>query len=89
MVLSLRTLYRRDFILKLVFQHAINRNTGTATLIDNIFINHIDNSTSGVFTNEISDHQMIYTYSNDSFLNNNTAKYIVIESNTGENMIIS
>ena len=25
---------------------------------------------------------MIYTYSNDSFLNNNTAKYIDIESNT-------
>ena len=58
-----------------------NRYTGTATLIDNIFTNHIDNS-----TNEISDHQVIYTYSNDSFLNNNTAKYIDIESNTKEKL---
>ena len=63
-----------------------NRNTGSATLIDNIFTNHIDNSTSGVFTNEISDHQMIYTYSNDSFLNSNTAKYIDIESSTREKL---
>ena len=63
-----------------------NRNTGSATLIDNIFTNHIDNSTSGVFTNEISDHQMIYTYSNESFLNNNPAKYIDIESNTNERL---
>ena len=63
-----------------------NWNTSTATLIDNIFTNHIDNSTSGVFTNEISDHQMIYTYSDDSFLNNNIAKYIDIESNTREKL---
>ena len=27
---------------------------------------------------------LIYTYSNDTFLNNNTAKYIDIESNTSE-----
>ena len=33
-----------------------NLNTGTTTLIDNIFTNHIDNNTSGIFTNEISDH---------------------------------
>ena len=44
--------------------------------------NHIDNSTSGVFINDISDDQMSFTYSNDSFLNNNTAKCIDIESNT-------
>ena len=56
-----------------------NRNTGTATLIDNIFTNNINDSTSGVFTIESSYHQMIYTYSNDSFLNNNTVKYIDIE----------
>ena len=63
-----------------------NRNTGSATLINTIFANHIANSTSGVFTNEISDHQMIYTYSNESFLNNNPAKYIDIESNTNEKL---
>ena len=36
--------------------------------------------------NEISDNQMIYTYSNKFFLNNNTAKYIDIESNTNEKL---
>ena len=30
--------------------------------------------------------KMIYTYSNDSFLNNNTAKYIDIKSNTSEKL---
>ena len=29
---------------------------------------------------------MIYTYSNESFLNNNTVKYIDIESNTNEKL---
>ena len=29
---------------------------------------------------------MIYTYSNESFLNNNPAKYIDIESNTNERL---
>ena len=29
---------------------------------------------------------MIYTYSNESFLNNNPAKYIDIESNTNEKL---
>ena len=29
---------------------------------------------------------MIYTYSNDSFLNNNTTKYIDIESNTRQTL---
>ena len=29
---------------------------------------------------------MIYTYSKESFLNNNTAKYIDIESNTNKNL---
>ena len=84
-VLYLRTLYRLNFIQNLVFQLAIIAN-GTITLIHNIFTNHIDNSTSGVFTNEISDHQMIYTYFTESFLNNNTAKYIDIESNTNKKL---
>ena len=34
----------------------------------------------------MSDHQIMYTYANDSFLNNNTAKYIAIESNTSEKL---
>ena len=78
----MRTLYLQDFIQKNCLPTRYNRNTGNATLIDSIFTNHVDNSTSGVITNGISDHQMIYTYSNDSFLNNNTSKYIDIESHT-------
>ena len=35
----------------------------SATLIDNIFGNRIDNNESGIILNNISDHQMIYTYS--------------------------
>ena len=63
-----------------------NRNTGSANLINNIYTNHIDNNTSGVFTNEISDHQMFCTYSNESFLSNNPAKYIDIESHTNKKL---
>ena len=74
------------FYFKFSLPTRYNGNTVNATLIDNIFTYHIDNSTSGVFTNAMSDHQMMYTYSNDSFLNNNTAKYIDIESNTREKL---
>ena len=82
----LENIISAGFYPKISLPTRYNRNTGSATLIDNIFTNHIDNSTSGVFTNEISDHQMIYTYSNESFLNNNPAKYIDIESNTNEKL---
>ena len=78
----LENIISAGFYPKICLPTRYNRNTGSATLIDNIFTNHIDNSTSGVFTNEISDHQKIYTYSNESFLNNNPANYIDIESNT-------
>ena len=37
----------------------------SATLIDNIFGNRIDNNESGIILNNISDHQMIYTYSTE------------------------
>ena len=39
----------------------------SATLIDNIFGNRIDNNESGIIINNISDHQMIYTYSTEQF----------------------
>ena len=48
--------------------------------------NEVISGLSGVFTNEISNHHMIYTYTNDSFLNNNTARYIDIESITREKL---
>ena len=35
----------------------------SATLIDNIFTNQLDNHVSGVLTNSISDHQMLFSYS--------------------------
>ena len=81
----LENIISAGFYPKISLPTRYNQNTGSATLIDNIFTNHIDNSTS-VFANEISDHQMIYTYSNESFLNNNPAKYIDIESNTNEKL---
>ena len=37
----------------------------SATLIDNVFGNRIDNIESGIILNNISDHQMIYTYSTE------------------------
>ena len=73
----LENIISAGFYPKISLPTRYNRNTGSATLIDNIFTNHIDNSTSGVFTNEISDHQMIYTFSNE---------YIDIESNTNEKL---
>ena len=54
------------FYPKISLPTRIDRYYGSTTLIDNIFTNSIDNHSSGVFTNEISDHQMIYTYSNES-----------------------
>ena len=35
----------------------------SATLIDNIFMNQLDNHDSGVLANSISDHQMLFSYS--------------------------
>ena len=71
----LKNIISAGFYPKICLPTRYNRNTGSATLIDNIYTNHIDNSTSGVFTNEIiSDPQMIFTYSNEYFLNNNPAK---------------
>ena len=59
---------------------------GTSTLIDNIYCNEIDKNTSGIFTNEISDHQMIFSYSNDPILDKKSNNYIEIESNSPEKL---
>ena len=37
----------------------------SATVIDNIFCNRIDNNESGIIISHISDHQMVYTYSTE------------------------
>ena len=37
----------------------------SATLIDNIFTNQLVDHESGILTNLISDHQMIFSYSKD------------------------
>ena len=64
--LSLRTLYRREFIKNNIFQLAtigtLVLSLESMTFLQTIIVN----STSGVFTTVMSDHQMIYTYSNDS-----------------------
>jgi len=63
-----------------------NPNHDTASLIDNIFTNEIDNNISGVLTNTISDHQMIFTYSRDSFTHIKENQFIEIESNNPAKM---
>ena len=56
-----------DSVLSSGFYPRINLPTrfdkvhGSASLIDQIFTNELNENDSGVFTNEISDHQMIYT----------------------------
>ena len=53
----------------------------SATLLDNIFTNVLEEHTSGVIVNNISDHQMIYTYKNVEIQHTRscTNRYIEIE----------
>ena len=54
---------------------------GTGSLIDNIFTNEIDENVSGIFINEISDHQMIYTMCKTPGNNRRDKLFIDIETN--------
>ena len=54
----------------------------SATLIDNIFSTVLDDSKSGVITNNISDHQMIYTYSTEKKYSPHQSKFIEVENNS-------
>ena len=53
----------------------------SATLIDNIFSTVLDDYKSGVIINNISDHEMIYTYSTEKKYSLRQSKYIEIENN--------
>ena len=51
----------------------------SATLIDNIFCNRIDNNESGILINHISDHQMTYTYSTEKVYTTRVREYVELE----------
>ena len=67
------------FYPKISLPTRIDRYYGSTKLIDNIFTNSIDNHSSGIFTNDISDHQMIYTYSNEPIKGKLPNKFIEID----------
>ena len=56
----------------------------SATLLDNIFSTEFGNNDSGVIVNNISDHQMIYTYSTlqERAASTSHKKHIEIETNS-------
>ena len=59
----------------------------SATLIDNIFGNRIDNNESGIIINNISDHQMIYTYSTEQFpCHTRENQYVQLETKDAQAM---
>ena len=58
----------------------------SATLIDNIFCNRIDNNESGIIINHISDHQMVYTYSTEKVYATRVRQYVELEINDSQAM---
>ena len=53
----------------------------SATLIDNIFTNQLDNHVSGVLTNSVNDHQMLFSYSKNIRIVQKQVKHIDVEVN--------
>ena len=76
------------FYPKISLPTRFDSNNSTATLIDNIFTNVLGDTSSGAFTNSISDHQMIYYFSNDvtCSTDKNKNKFVVIESSNTVNL---
>ena len=58
----------------------------SATLIDNIFCNQIDNNESGIIINHISDHQMVYTYSTEKVYTKRVKQYVDLETNDSQSI---
>ena len=61
----------------------------SATLFDNIFTNQLVDHGSGILTNSISDHQMIFSYSKDKKIiksKANTIYYIEVQVNKGNSL---
>ena len=53
----------------------------SSTLIDNIFTNRSNgNDTAGILTNQISDHQPIFIYTEQSFQKVHSPKYITVRN---------
>ena len=60
----------------------------SATLLDNIFSNKLGSNESGILVNNISDHQMIYTYNTTNIKGTSTSskKLIEVETNNRQAM---
>ena len=58
----------------------------SATLLDDIFCNRIDNNDSGIIINHISDHQMVYTYSTEKVYATRVRQYVELETNDSQAM---
>ena len=60
----------------------------SATLLDNIFTNELGSHESGILVNNISDHQMIYTYNTTQIKSTSTSskKFIEVETNNRQAM---
>ena len=60
----------------------------SATLLDNIFTNELGSHQSGILVNNISDHQMIYTYNTTQIKSTSTSskKFIEVETNNRQAM---
>ena len=81
------TMISTGFYPKISIPTRFDQNHSSATLIDQIYSNDYNTNVSGVFTNIISDHQMIYTYSKETYqdIRQNT-RFIEIESNNPVNL---
>ena len=60
----------------------------SATLLDNIYSTELDSNEAGILVNNISDHQMIYTYNTTQRKNTSTSskKMIEVETNNRQAM---
>ena len=81
----LDTMFSRSFVRLITRPTRITSNT--ATLIDNIFTNDIDNcAASGLFVTDISDHLPIFCLSSKSQSNQTMNKYITFRDKSAKHM---
>ena len=78
-------LYQIDFFPKIT--HPTRLSDHSSTLIDNIFTNNMDETCkSGILLNNISDHQMIFTYVENVSYITEVPKFIEIERDDDRSM---
>ena len=81
----LDTMFSRSFVPLITRPTRITSNT--ATLIDNIFTNDIDNcAASGLFVTDISDHLPIFCLSSKSQSNQTMNKYITFRDKSAKHV---